>query len=282
MAVYAVGDLQGCLTPLQRLLDRLGFDSAGDRLWLCGDLVNRGPQSAATLRFLRGLGEAVISVLGNHDLHLLACAADPGRLKRRDTLRPVLDAADAAELIDWLRGRPLLHHDPALGYTMVHAGLPPQWDLAQAQACADEFQALLRGSQLLPFLAVMYGNQPDRWDPRLHGDARLRFIANALTRMRYVDAHGRLALAHKGAPGSQPPGLLPWFRHPQRASRGQRIVFGHWSTLGLHQEDGVSCLDSGCLWGERLSALRLDVEPAQLTQVDCPQEMRPNRFTTIA
>ena len=273
MAVYAIGDIQGCTDELKSLLDRLQFDPARDRLWLTGDLVNRGPDSVGSLRFVRSLGKAAITVLGNHDLHLLAVAAGHGPGKRDADVMQVLSAPDRDELLDWLRHRPLLHHAPDLGWTMVHAGLPPQWNIETAAACAAEVQAELARDPDAVF-ARMYGNRPRRWSATLSRNARLRFTINCLTRLRYVEQDGTLLLKHKGAPDTAPRGAIPWFRHPRRRSAGERIVFGHWSTLGLLQEDGVLCLDGGCVWGGRLCAARLDAdEPAVC--LDCPAHRRP-------
>ncbi|QKT04353.1 symmetrical bis(5'-nucleosyl)-tetraphosphatase [Ectothiorhodospiraceae bacterium 2226] len=275
MAVYAIGDLQGCLEPLQRLLDELRFDPATDRLWFAGDLVNRGPQSLETLRFVHALGETAHCVLGNHDLHLIAVAYGLTRYhKPGDTLIPVLEAPDRDALLDWLRHRPLMHVDPTLGYAMVHAGLPPQWDIPQAQAMAGEVEAVLRGDGVREFLAHMYGNEPHRWRDDLQGMARLRFAVNCFTRMRYCDADGRLDFQHKGAPGTQPAPLLPWFEAPARAWAGTPVVCGHWSTLGLRLAGDVRALDTGCLWGGRLTALRLDDEE-QMYAVPCPSQRKP-------
>jgi len=197
VAVYAIGDIQGCYRELRHLLEYLHFDPAQDRLWFTGDLVNRGPQSLETLRFIRGLGSAALTVLGNHDLHLLAAADNPARIKKRDTLNPIFDAPDRDELLLWLRQQPLLHHDAELNFTLVHAGLPPQWDLAQAQACAQEVEQVLRSAAHADFFAHMYGDQPDHWSDDLHGWERLRFITNCLTRLRYCDSEGRsLSLIH--------------------------------------------------------------------------------------
>ena len=269
MAVYAIGDVQGCFRELQLLLTKLRFDPARDRLWFAGDLVNRGLQSLETLRFVRNLGAAAITVLGNHDLHLLAAAARAGKLKPKDTLRPILDAPDREELLDWLRRRPVLHHDAEMGYTLIHAGLPPQWELDQARACAHEVESVLRGPDHAEFFEQMYGDEPTFWTDELTGWERLRFITNCLTRLRYCDAEGRVALAHKGAPGSQPVGLYPWFELPQRRSRELKILFGHWSTLGERSSPGVYPLDTGCLWGGQLTALRLDGAPRWI-RLACP------------
>ena len=276
MAVYAIGDLQGCIDPLRRLLDDLEFDPANDRLWFCGDLVNRGPASLETLRFVRGLGDRAVTVLGNHDLHLVAVAYDPHRpVKSRDTLRDILSAPDREELLEWLRRQPLLHHDPGLGYTMVHAGRPPEWALEEARAASAELEAVLAGPDFIGFLREMYGDRPDRWSADLEGMDRLRFIVNCFTRMRYCRADGRLDLAEKGPPDRPAKGLVPWFRVPGRRSRDLKIVFGHWSTLGPVPDENVFALDTGCVWGGRLTALRLD-GPPRGTCVECGPGPRPS------
>jgi bis(5'-nucleosyl)-tetraphosphatase (symmetrical) len=268
MAVYAIGDLQGCLDPLKRLLDKIGYDDARDRLWFCGDLVNRGPASLGTLRFVHELGDSAVTVLGNHDLHLLAAAWSEARpLRSRDTLAEVLDAPDRDELLEWLRRRPLLHHDPGLGFTLVHAGLPPQWDLAEARAAAAEVEAVLGGDHFVEFLYRMYGDLPDKWSPELAGVERLRFIVNAFTRLRYCRPDGSLALEEKGPPQRANPELIPWFSFPARRWAGHKLVFGHWSTLGDVVHEGAWNLDSGCVWGGRLTALRLD--DATRIHVEC-------------
>ena len=278
MAVYAIGDLQGCYDELRRLLDRLDFKPGRDRLWLTGDLVNRGPDSLATLRFVRALGANAVTVLGNHDLHLLAAAIDPDRLRRGDTsLQSVLDAPDCDELLDWLRRLPLLHHDRQHQVTLIHAGLPPDWDLATATACAAEAETALRGPHYRELLEHMYGDKPRRWDPALEGWPRLRFIINCFTRLRYCSTDGRLALEHKGEPGEQADDIVPWFQLPQRRSRGQRLIFGHWSTLGrvAWEDENVWGLDSGCVWGGSLTAMRIDREPWEITQLPCPAHRQP-------
>jgi bis(5'-nucleosyl)-tetraphosphatase (symmetrical) len=260
VATYAIGDLQGCHAEFMALLERLRFDRARDRLWLTGDLVNRGPASLACLREVRALGDSVTAVLGNHDLHLLALAWAPAGVKRREPeLQAVLDAPDAAELLAWLAGRPLLHREPSLGWTLIHAGLPPQWTLAAAEACAREVEAALR-AEPAALLEDMYGDRPDRWSPELAGVERLRFTVNCLTRLRFVDAGGRLLLGLKGAVSTAPAGAMPWFRHPGRATRHDALVFGHWSALGYLSEPGLRCLDAGCVWGGALAAIRLDRE----------------------
>ena len=268
MAVYAIGDLHGCLEPLQRLLDRIAFDPASDRLWLTGDLVNRGPTSLATLRFVRSLGALAITVLGNHDLHLLATGyVDNRPRKKRDTLQPILAAEDRDELLDWLRRRPLLHHDAALDFTLVHAGLPPLWDLADARAAAAELEAVLRGDQVVDFLQHMYGNEPAQWDPALEGVDRLRYIVNALTRMRFLWPDGSLELASKGTLKRASAELIPWYRFPGRRSAGLRLVFGHWSLLGEIAHEGAFSVDTGCVYGGRLTAMRL--HDGVRTSIEC-------------
>ena len=259
MATYAVGDVQGCCDELEALLCELAFDPSRDRLWFVGDLVNRGPRSLDVLRLVRRLGDAAVAVLGNHDLHLLAIARGAAHLRPADhTLLPVLEAPDRDALLDWLQARPLLHHDAALGVTMVHAGLPPQWDIPLARRCAAELESALCGEHSGRLFAGMYGNHPDLWDDSLEGADRLRFITNALTRLRVCDAGGRLLLKYKGPPAKMPAGAIPWFRVPGRRSSGGRIVCGHWSALGYHDGDGVLALDTGCVWGGRLTAQRLD------------------------
>jgi bis(5'-nucleosyl)-tetraphosphatase (symmetrical) len=268
MAVYAVGDLQGCAEELDALLERLAFDPARDRLWLTGDLVNRGPGSLQALRRVRALGRAAVTVLGNHDLHLLAVAADVHRRRRSDTLDEILAAPDRDELLGWLAGLPLVHDDPQLGWSMVHAGLPPEWDIPTARGCAAEVSAALR-ADARGFFSAMYGDEPDRWSPALAGTDRLRFTVNCLTRLRYCTADGTLLMKPKGPPEAAPAGAIPWFRVPGRRSAGERILFGHWSALGWHTEDGVVSLDTGCVWGGQLTALRLDAAAATPVCVDC-------------
>ena len=274
MALYAIGDVQGCYDELRALLDTLRFDPAADTLWFTGDLVNRGPESLATLRFVRDLGARAVTVLGNHDLHLLAVASERSPLKRKDTLQGVLDAPDRDELLAWLAGLPLLHHDAERELTLLHAGLPPQWSIARACELAGEVEAVLRDGDRAAYFAHMYGDTPDRWDPTLDGWARLRFITNCLTRMRFCTPEGRLALSAKGPPGTQPSGCLPWFEVPGRASAGARIVCGHWSALGLVERDDLLAIDTGCLWGGALTAVRLD-PPGGRIQVDCAGVLRP-------
>lgn len=258
--LYAIGDIQGCYAEFELLLERLNFNAARDRLWLTGDLVNRGPRSLDTLRLVKSLGDAAITVLGNHDLHLLAVASDrKAKRKAQDTLDDILNAPDRDELLHWLRQRPLLHHDPSLKLTLLHAGLPPQWDLPLAMACARELETVLRDDQqALQLFANMYGNEPDTWSDSLTGWERLRFITNCLTRLRVCNRQGKLKIKFKGDPADIEAGWYPWFRVPERRTRNERIVFGHWSALGYYNGDNVLGLDTGCVWGGSLCAVRLD------------------------
>ncbi len=268
MAVYAIGDVQGCFDELLALLDKIDFDPRLDQLWFAGDLVNRGPKSVEVLRFIKGLGDSAVAVLGNHDFHLLAVAAGCGKKLDKDTLKQVITAADGKELVSWLRHRPLLHHDKTTGYTMIHAGLPPQWSLSDARQYALEVESVMRGPGYHDFLKDMYGDLPDLWSERLTGMERIRFIVNSFCRLRYCDRQGRLKLQYKGSPGSQPANIVPWFEVGGRRTATDKIVFGHWSTLGVGLRNNTWSLDGGCLWGGKLVALRLDGE-AKLFQVGC-------------
>jgi len=274
MATYVIGDIQGCFDSLRHLLDKFAYAPETDQLWFAGDLVNRGPASLEVLRFVRSLGNSAVVVLGNHDLHLLAVAAG-ARVSRHDTLDAVLNADDRDELLDWLRQQPLLHEANDGSIAMLHAGLAPQWTLTQARACAREVESALRQSNWRELLGDMYGDQPDLWNDQLTGMERLRFIINCYTRLRYCDVHGRLQLRDKGTPGSQSPQLLPWFAVPTRATRDVELIFGHWSTLGqVHwPEHRVYGIDTGCLWGGSLTALRLD--DRRLFSLGCPPYQKP-------
>ena len=277
MADYAIGDVHACLDPLRRLLERLQFDPARDRLWFTGDLVGRGPQAAETLRFIRALGGAAESVLGNHDLHCLAVAAGHGRRRRNDRLEPLLEASDAADLLDWLRHRPLLT-EPAGGLTLVHAGIPPQWDLATARQCAREAENQLRGEASDTLFANLYGNEPASWSVELSGWPRLRFIINAFTRMRFCRADGRLDFSDNGPPEEAPDGLYPWYETPGRRLQAEEttVISGHWSRLGCRQGPGYVALDTGCLWGGQLTAMQIDSTTPVFTQLDCPATLQPS------
>ena len=267
MSTYVIGDGQGCYEQLRRLLDAIAFDPLHDRLWFVGDLVNRGPQSRAVVRFVRSLGENAITLLGNHDLALLVVAEGIHKAHAGDTFDDLLSAPDRDELLDWLRHQKLLHADG--GDVMVHAGLLPQWSVPQALALAREVEAALGGADYRDFLAHMYGNEPARWRDDLAGYDRLRIVLNAMTRMRLVAADGDMEFRHKLGPGSGPAGYVPRYDVPGRASRDAWIVFGHWAALGLLIRSDVVCLDSGCVWGRALSALRL--EDRRIMQCGCPE-----------
>jgi bis(5'-nucleosyl)-tetraphosphatase (symmetrical) len=274
MATYAIGDLQGCFDPLKRLLDYIGFAPDNDRLWFVGDLVNRGPQSLEILRFVKGLGAAAITVLGNHDLHLVMQAAGFGKASKEDTLEPILAAPDRDELLGWLRGLPLFHVENE--WAMVHAGLLPSWDVAKAQALSDEVSAALTAPNYVDFLANMWGSEPDVWRDDLAGWDRLRVVVNAMTRMRFVTPEGRMefrAPGAKGPPERGPAGCVPWFDAPNRKSADHAILCGHWSALGFRQTDTLLALDTGCLWGGSLTAVRL--EDRRVFQMPCGQSAQP-------
>ncbi len=267
MATYAIGDLQGCYDPFRRLLDLAGFNPANDRLWLCGDIVNRGPKSLKTLRYVVSLGDAVVSVLGNHDLYLLALAE--GAIKytpRFETLYKVLQAPDSDELIAWLRRRPLAHYDEALDTLMVHAGLWPTWSVKKALARSAEVEAALRGESYPAVLARMYGNTPRRWTGSLKGYRRLRVIINVFTRMRMLTEAMSLNYTHTGPPWRARGDLHPWYDFENPALRDTRIVFGHWSALGLVVLPKLLCLDTGCVWGRELTAARIDESDVRIYQ----------------
>ncbi|HEX5306245.1 MAG TPA: symmetrical bis(5'-nucleosyl)-tetraphosphatase [Dyella sp.] len=278
MATYAIGDVQGCLPELQRLLDKLRFDPASDRLWFCGDLVNRGGQSLETLRLIHELRESCVITLGNHDLSLLAIALRKPDAQARvnPELREVLFAEDAPVLFEWLRSQRLLHHDEQLGWTMVHAGLAPMWTLRQAQRSAQEIERELSSPRYPRLLKNLFGNRPAAWSSRLQGVERLRASINTLTRMRYCDIQGRIDFEGKGVPGTQKPGMYPWFEVPGMRRRDTRIVCGHWSALGRFAGLGIHAIDTGCVWGGQLTALQLDAEEPVYTTVNAePHRKRP-------
>lgn len=274
MAHYLIGDLQGCDAPLARLLARVDFSPSRDTLYLLGDLVNRGPASAAVLRRLMGYGDAARCLLGNHDLSLLAVAHGHRAPHRNDTMDDILLAPDREAMLDWLRHRSMALH--AHGILMVHGGVLPQWDLAQVLALAGEVEAVLRGPELPAFLARMWGNQPDHWEDGLAGSDRLRVIVNALTRLRFCTPAGVMDLKASGRPDQAPPGMLAWFDVPGRRSAGTTIAFGHWSTLGYLRRPDLIALDTGCVWGGCLSALRLAGDGGhELIQEQCEQAQAP-------
>jgi bis(5'-nucleosyl)-tetraphosphatase (symmetrical) len=274
MARYAIGDIQGCCDELKALLARLEFSADRDEIWFVGDLVNRGPQSLETLRFVRALGANATVVLGNHDLHLLALAYGSKRKpKDGDTLDAVLGATDRDQLLEWLLRRPLAVYDEPRGDFLVHAGLAPEWSPRDAAKLAREVEAVLRDDARTLFDS-MYGNKPERWNDKLRGMDRLRFVINVFTRMRYVALDGSIDLKQKGAPGDQPEGFVPWFDAPARASRDVRVVCGHWSTLGLKRRKDLLALDTGCVWGGKLTAVNLDTDDAPV-QSACNRHQLP-------
>ena len=265
MATYAIGDVQGCFESLKRLLDLFSFDPAQDRLWFVGDLVNRGPASLATLRFVRELGPAAITVLGNHDLSLLMAGEGHGKRSKGETFNDVLNAPDRDELFAWLRTQPLCHVEA--GFCLVHAGLLPQWTADEARRLAGEVEAALAGPDWRDFLANMWGSEPAAWADDLSGWLRLRVIVNAMTRMRFCSPRGVMEFKTKGEAAQAPDGFLPWFEVPGRRSVDCTLVTGHWSALGLKLLPDLIALDSGCVWGRELSAVRL--EDRAVFQVPC-------------
>jgi bis(5'-nucleosyl)-tetraphosphatase (symmetrical) len=268
MATYAIGDIQGCYDPFRRLLDAIDFDPEVDTLWLCGDLVNRGPKSLKTLRYVKSLGDSAISVLGNHDLHLLALAEEVIHYTGRfSSLRKLLDAPDLDELVEWLRHRPLVHYDADLDTLLVHAGIHPKWSAKKALARAAEVETALQGDKYLTLLAKMYGNNPRHWSGSLSGYRRLRFIINTFTRMRMLTDSTALNFTHTGSPWRKRKDLLPWFKYPDPAWEGTRIIFGHWSALGLIVLPELISLDTGCVWGSQLTAVCVDKKQPRVYQV---------------
>jgi bis(5'-nucleosyl)-tetraphosphatase (symmetrical) len=255
MATYAIGDVQGCFKSLRRLLDRISFDPGRDRIWLVGDLVNRGPDSLETLRFIKSLGASACPVLGNHDLFLLAASEDIVALRSKDTIQDVLAAHDRAALLGWLRRQPLYRRQDS--FFMVHAGLLPQWSIEEAEKLAQEVQAVLVGPDYRTFLRELFHGTAPRWDPALKGIERLVSIAKAFTRLRTSTPEGEMS-SYSGPPDEAPAGFLPWFRIPNRRSSNGTIITGHWAALGLHMEENVMAIDSGCVWGRQLTAVRLE------------------------
>jgi bis(5'-nucleosyl)-tetraphosphatase (symmetrical) len=270
---YLIGDVQGCCDALERLLAEIGFSPSRDRLAVVGDLVNRGPDSLGTLKRLRGLGDAAVCLLGNHDLHLLAVAHGLRKPRKDDTLGDVLASKKRDEWLDWLRHRRMAHQFD--GWLLVHAGVAPQWNAGQTLALAAEIEAVLRGPQLPELLRQMYGNEPAQWSDALQGPERWRFVVNVLTRMRFCTPDGRLELKTKEGAGAAPPGCAPWFDAPGRRTAGTPIAFGHWSTLGRIDRPELLALDTGCVWGGRLSAVRVDGGRREWVQVRCAQAQAP-------
>ncbi len=272
---FLIGDVQGCCDALDRLLAEIGFSASRDHFWLLGDLVNRGPQSLATLRRVKTLEGAADCLLGNHDMHLLAVAEGGQRLKRQDTLAEILDAPDREVLLGWLRTQRLAAFDD--GWLLVHAGVAPQWNLQATLALAAEVEDAIKSDGAGAFLRVMYGDKPARWSEQLEGVERLRFIVNVLTRMRFCDKRGRLELETKEGADSAPRGYMPWFEVSGRLTEGTPIAFGHWSTLGLIDSPQLLSLDTGCVWGGALTAVRIDGGRRETVQVRCEQARNPGR-----
>ena len=270
---YLIGDVQGCCDALDRLLAEIGYTPSRDHAYVLGDLVNRGPQSLATLRLLRGLGASATCVLGNHDWHLLAAAAGVRPVHATDTLDDILEAPDREAWLEWVRNRRMAVHEH--GWLMVHAGVAPQWDLELTLRLAGEVERHLKSTALPDFLKVMYGNEPARWDDRLEGVQRLRFTVNVLTRIRFVSADGTLDFKTKDGSGPPPPDLYRWFEAPGRRSADVPIAFGHWSTLGLVERPNLLGLDTGCVWGGRLTAVRIDGGRREVLQVNCAEAQQP-------
>lgn len=267
--VFAIGDIQGCLEPLQQLLKKIDYNPDQDQLWFTGDLINRGPDSLETLRFIKQLPEDTVCVLGNHDLGLLAIAEGDAPLGPHDTIQDILAAPDKAELLTWLRQRPILHHDPQLGFTLIHAGIYPLWDLPQAISLAHELENILRGKDYVAYLKNMYGNHPLFWDEALTGWERARFITNAFTRMRFCTPEGALNLRAKGTP-TQHSQDIPWFSFSKRRTQQNKLIFGHWAALGGQSDaQNIYPIDSGCVWGNCLTAFHLQVE--QRISVKCKE-----------
>lgn len=265
MAVYAVGDVQGCYKSLKKLLNLIDFRSGKDTLWLVGDLVNRGPQSLEVLQAIMELGDSAVTVLGNHDLHFLAVASGAEPLRQKDTFKQVLESAQLDDIISWYRHRPLLHVEN--GYALTHAGIWPGWKTKKALRRANEVESVLRGGQYQEFLSNMYGNVPNSWSGNLRGWKRIRFITNSFTRMRYLDSNMRLNLSIKGFAAADDK-VIPWFKAPSKP-RDEKIIFGHWSALGLYNDLSVIGLDTGCIWGNSMTAVRLDTSPLQFYSVRC-------------
>lgn len=272
MATYAIGDIQGCYAALQNLLGEIGFSASRDRLWLVGDLVNRGDASLEVLRFVRSLGSVAVTTLGNHDLHLIMLAEGCSRRNKEDTLDAVLAAPDRDELLAWLRTRSMFHVEDE--YAMVHAGVLPQWSIPQARELGREVELALNAPDYADFLANLWGSEPAQWNDHLRGWDRLRVIVNAMTRMRFCTHDGRMEFRSKGPLDSAPPGYLPWFAVPGRASATHTVVCGHWSALGFRHEEKLLALDSGCLWGGCLTAVRL--EDRKVLQYRCARRLAPD------
>lgn len=270
MAVYAIGDVQGCYSQLCRLLEKINYDQTRDILWFCGDLVNRGSESLQTIGFVRSLGDRAVTVLGNHDLHLLALYYTDQEIPETDSLYQIISSPDCNDMMDWLRFQPIIHYDEQLNFLLVHAGIHADWNLSLTQKHARELEQVLRGESYQSFFAQMYGDQPDRWSDSLTGILRLRCITNVFTRLRFYTGDGRFEFDSKGNPGQHAQdGLVPWFEKKHNLERSLRVAFGHWATLAVGQYGQYFAVDGGCVWGGKLTALRIDAPDIQWISVDC-------------
>jgi len=269
MAVYVIGDVQGCFDELQELIAYIAFNPKKDQLWFAGDLVNRGPKSLETLRWIKSLGSSAVTVLGNHDLHLLAAHAGVKETNSKSSLYPTLQAEDIDTLIKWLKKQPLIRYNKRLKFAMVHAGLAPQWSIKDAMNFSKEIESVLQSKKYKDFLHNMYGNQPDHWDGRLKGWNRLRTITNFMTRVRYCNNKGVMSFSDNGPPGTQSANMKPWYEIPSRNSQDTTITFGHWSTLGHIHDHNIISTDTGCLWGGSLTAVKIEKDKLITYQVDC-------------
>ena len=269
MATYVIGDIQGCFDELQELVDYISFNPKKDQLWFVGDLINRGPKSLETLRWVKSLGDSAATVLGNHDLHLLAAHAGARDIRTTSSLYNVLQAKDVDDLVNWLRRQPLIRYNKSLKFAMVHAGLAPQWAIKDALHYAEEVEKILRSKKYKEFLFNMYGDHPNQWDGRLKGWNRLRTITNFMTRVRYCTNAGVMSFTDKGPPGTQSARMKPWYEVPSRKSQDTTIVFGHWSTLGYKHKSNIIATDTGCLWGGALTAIKVESESLTIYQLEC-------------
>ncbi len=269
MALYAVGDVQGCHTSLRTLLEKVHFNSDRDQLWFVGDLVNRGPESLAVLRFVRDLGDNAVTVLGNHDLNLLAIAAGTRALRPTDTIQDVLEAKDRDDLLTWLRQRPLMHYDSNLDCAMVHASIHPHWNIDTALRLAAEVERKVRSNRRADFFKQMYGSKPNVWSEELNGYKRLRCVTNIFTRARYITRDGLMDYSNTDPPEKAPGDLTPWYLRENQISPRTKVIFGHWSSLGCRHVNQFIAIDSGCVWGGSLSAVRLDVTPVAFYHISC-------------
>jgi len=275
MTVYAIGDIQGCYKELRQLLKKIAFSSDKDQLWFVGDLVNRGPDSLAVLRFIKDLAENAISVLGNHDLHMLGVLTGVEKPRKKDTFEEIIHAKDRDSIIDWVRSRPLVYIEEESKHILVHAGIYPNWSIVEAKAYAAEMEAVLQSDHYLDFINNMYGSEPSVWSNTLEGWDRLRFITNSFTRMRYCTVNAELDMKHKGPPGTQPNNLMPWYKIRNKELRSYRVLMGHWSTLGNVNDPQLITLDTGCLWGGSLTAYALE-EPPRFTALACAVTQSPH------